>query len=512
MEKQDEQRRVRGRRMGAAQAVLGNPAYIRLRNPFVPQDAFSHDQIAAIHDGALRVLEELGIKILLDEARHLFRQSGALVDEQTQMVRIGREIVTSALATAPKAIRLRAANPAREQVYELGAMLFMAGAGCPNAFDAERGRRPGDLTGYLETLRLQQSFDVIHMHGPSVEPQDVPIHLRHYAMMKGQLENCDKPLFVYSRGRQQVEESFEMIRLARGLDDAGFRDGVWASTVINSNSPRQLDLPMSRGIIDFARAGQMSIITPFCLAGAMAPITVSGALMLQHAEALAGIAVSQFARPGAPVVYGAFTTNVNMKTGAPAFGTPEYAKAALISGQLARRYRMPFRSSNINTSNAPDAQSAYESMMATWSAVAGGVNLLHQATGWLEGGLCASFEKFVLDIEMLQLFAAFLTPEPVNADSLALDAIREVGPGGHFFAAPHTLSRYETAFYAPLVSDWRNYDAWAEDGAKDATVRASEIARTALAEYEDPGLDPAAAEAIDAFVARRTEEGGAPVN
>lgn len=344
MEKQEggRQGRVRARRP-AVQTGTSNPAYMRLTHPFVPQAAFSDDQIAAMHEGALRILEELGMRVLLPEARAILRRGGALVDDDSQMVRIGRDMVASALATAPKSIRLRAANPAREQDYELGSMLFMAGAGCPNAFDRERGRRPGNLQGYLETLRLQQCFDVIHMHGPSVEPQDVPIHLRHFAMMKGQLENCDKPLFVYSRGRQQVEESFEMIRLARGLDAAGFEDGVWATTVINSNSPRQLDIPMSRGIIDFARAGQMSIITPFCLAGAMAPITVSGALMLQHAEAMAGITLAQMTRAGGPVSYGGFLSNVDMKSGSPAFGTPEHIRACIGSGQLARHIGLPWR-------------------------------------------------------------------------------------------------------------------------------------------------------------------------
>ncbi len=245
MEKQTggRQGRVRARRP-AVQTSTSNPAYVRLTHPLAPQATFPDDQIAAMHEGALRILEELGMRVLLTEARDILRRGGALVDEDSQMARIGCDMVGSALAMAPKSMRLRAANPAREQDYRPGSILFMAGAGCPNAFDRERGRRPGNLQGYLETLRLQQYFDVIHMHGPSVEPQDVPIHLRHYAMMKGQLENCDKPLFVYARGRQQVEESFEMIRLARGLDAAGFEDGVWATTVINSNSPRQLDIPM----------------------------------------------------------------------------------------------------------------------------------------------------------------------------------------------------------------------------------------------------------------------------
>ncbi len=511
MEKQDETRsgRGRGRRGAGAPQKTMNAAYVRMRNPFAPQQAFSADQIGAIHDGALRVLEELGIKVLLDEARALFRQAGALVDEESQMVRIGREIVTAALATAPKSIRLRAANPAREQVYELGSMLFMAGAGCPNAYDNERGRRPGDLTGYLETLRLQQSFDVIHMHGPSVEPQDVPIHLRHYAMMKGQLENCDKPLFVYSRGRQQVEESFEMIRLARGLDDAGFRDGVWATTVINSNSPRQLDLPMSRGIIDFARAGQMSIITPFCLAGAMAPITISGALMLQHAEALAGITLAQITRAGAPVSYGGFLSNVDMKSGSPAFGTPEHIRACIGSGQLARHIGLPWRSATGAAANTADAQAASETINALWGAVLGGATVTVHSAGWLEGGLTLGYEKFILDIENLQTIAELATPAPADAAALGFDAIADVQPGGHFFSTAHTMERYQTAFYRPLVADLSNHGSWVEAGSLTAAQRATAIWKQKLTDFVAPEACAGVVDRLDAFVRTGTESGGA---
>ncbi|MEO5615845.1 MAG: trimethylamine methyltransferase family protein, partial [Cypionkella sp.] len=367
------------------------------------------------------------------------------------------------------------ANPAREQDYRPGSMLFMAGGGCPNAFDRERGRRPGNLQGYLETLRLQQYFDVIHMHGPSVEPQDVPIHLRHYATMKGQLENCDKPLFVYARGRQQVEESFEMIRLARGLDAEGFEDGVWATTVINSNSARQLDIPMSRGIIDFARAGQMSIITPFCLAGAMAPITVSGALMLQHAEAMAGITLSQMARAGAPVSYGGFLSNVDMKSGSPAFGTPEHIRACIGSGQLARHIGLPWRSATGAASNTADAQGASETIMAPWGALLGNGTVTVHAAGWLEGGLTLGYEKFILDIESLQTIAELARPAPADEAALGFDAIAEVQPGGHFFSGAHTMERYQTAFYRPLVADLSNHDAWTEAGALTADQRATAI-------------------------------------
>lgn len=511
VDKRENSRRGRGRRAGGEDRAAQDPAYARLRNPFEPQRAFSDDRIAAIHDGALRVLEELGIRVLLDEARQILRQGGALVDEDSQMVRIGRDMVAAALATAPRSIRLRAANPAREQDYTPGAMLFMAGAGCPNAFDRERGRRPGDLTGYLETLRLQQSFDVIHMHGPSVEPQDVPIHLRHYALMRGQLENCDKPLFVFARGRQQVEESFEMIRLAHGLDEAGFADGVWASTVINSNSPRLLDTPMSRGIIDFARAGQMSIITPFCLSGAMAPITVSGALMLQHAEALAGITLAQMARAGAPVSYGGFLSNVDMKSGSPAFGTPEHVRACIGSGQLARHIGLPWRSATGSAANVADAQAATETVMALWGAVLGGATVTVHAAGWLEGGLTLGYEKFIIDIEALQTIAELARPAPVDDAALGFDAIAEVPPGGHFFSAAHTMERYQTAFYQPLVADLSNHGNWTEAGALTTDQRATAIWKRVLAEFRPPAACEGVPDRLEDFVRRRSAAGGAKV-
>lgn len=500
--------RTRPRRPRAA--APARAGYGQLRHPFAPQPAFSADEIAAMHDTALRVLEDLGIRILLDEARGLFRQAGALVDEDTGMVRIGREMVAAALATAPRSIRLRAADPAHEQVFEPGAALFMAGAGCPNVTDALRGRRPGSRESFVETLRLQQSFDVIHMHGPSAEPQDVPIHQRHYALMQEQLTNCSKPLFVYARGRGQVEQSFEMIRLARGLDEAGFRDGVWATTVINSNSPRQLDIPMARGIIDFARAGQLSLITPFCLAGAMAPITVAGALVLQHAEALAGITLAQLARPGAPVAYGGFSSNVDMKSGSPAFGTPEHIRANLGSGQLARFIGLPWRSATGAASNAPDAQGATETVNALWAAMLAQATVTVHAAGWLEGGLSFGYEKFILDVEALQTLAELCRPAAADTAALGFDAIAEVPPGGHFFAAAHTMERYQSAFYAPLVADLSNHGLWTENGAQRADQRATAIWQRVLADFAPPAACAGVAERLDAYVADGIAAGGMP--
>ena len=231
-------------------------------------------------------------------------------------------------------------------------------------------------------------------------------------------------------------------------------------TVINTNSPLRLDGPMGDGLMEMALHGQPVVATPFTLAGAMSPVTLAGALAQQNAEALFLVALSQVVRPGTPMVYGAFTSNVDMRTGAPAFGTPESVKGALASGQLARRYGLPWRSSNTTASNVVDAQAAYESEMAVWGAVMGGVNLLYQGAGWLEGGLTASYEKLVIDAEILQMISEVLQPLPVDEASLGFEAIADVGPGGHFFGTAHTLERYETAFYRPLVSDWRNFETW----------------------------------------------------
>jgi trimethylamine--corrinoid protein Co-methyltransferase len=279
-------------------------------------------------------------------------------------------------------------------------------------------------------------------------------------------------------------------------------------TIVNSSSPLRLDAPMLEGIIEMARHRQLMVLTPFTLSGAMSPVTIAGALAQQNAEALAGIALAQIVSPGAPVAYGGFTSNVDMKSGAPAFGTPEYTRAALAGGQLARRHGLPYRSSNANASNAADAQAIYESQMSLWGAVMGHANMVMHAAGWLEGGLTSSFEKVVLDAEMLQMMAQFLEPLEVSDDTLGYDAIVEVGPGGHFFGSAHTMARYETAFYAPMLSDWRNFETWQEAGSETATQRANTLYKRILAAYEPPALDPAVLEELNAFVARRKAEGG----
>ena len=470
----------------------------------------SADELEHIHRSALELLRDQGIRVLLPEARETLQKAGASVDEETQLVRFEPELVEQAIATAPGSFELIGRSPERTVTLGERRLVNVPVSSPPAVSDLDGGKRVGNLADFRDLLRLTQHFDVLHVNGPCVEPQDVDLPFRHLQSGLAYLTLTDKAPFLYSRGRGQVADGFELVRIAHGVDAEAFTAAPRCYTVINSNSPRQLDIPMCMGLIDFAAAGQLSVVTPFTLAGAMAPVTLAGALTLQHAEALAGITLTQAVRPGAPVMYGAFTSNVDMKSGAPAFGTPEYFKAALVSGQLARRVDLPYRSSAPNASNAVDGQAMYETMISLFGAVLGGCNMLIHAAGWLEGGLTASKEKFVLDVEVLQMLAETFAPVVVEDAEIGLDAIAETPPGGHFFGGEHTLQRYRTAFYEPLVSDWSNFGQWTEAGARDATQRANDVWKRVLAEFEPPALDDAIAAELEEFVARRTSEGGAP--
>jgi trimethylamine--corrinoid protein Co-methyltransferase len=322
----------------------------------------------------------------------------------------------------------------------------------------------------------------------------------------------DKVMHNYSLGRQRNRDILDMVKIVRRIDEDTLQREPSVFTVINSSSPLRLDAPMLQGIIEFSSRNQLIVMTPFTLAGAMAPVTLAGALAQQNAEALAGMVFTQVVRPGAPVVYGGFTSNVDMQSGSPAFGTPEYMRTAMIGGQLARRYRVPYRSSNVCAANALDAQAAYESVFSLWGAVMGGVNFLMHGAGWMEGGLHASPAKFVLDADLLAMASAFLDPVMVDDASLALEAIAEVGPGGHFFGVGHTQERFRTAFYRPLISDWRNYETWAEAGRPEAAGRAAQLAAQHLAAYEPPALDDVVRDELVDYVERRRAEGGVPTD
>lgn len=499
----------RRRRTVAPKPTVDPTRYRRLENPFPPLEILSADEVAHVHAAALRILERDGIRVLHPEARDLYAQAGAELDPETNLVRFETGLIEHTLATAPSSFELVARNPERSVTLGGRSLATVPVSSPPAVSDLDGGKRNGNLEDFRQLVTLTQHYDVMHVTGPCVEPQDVPLQFRHLESGLAYLTLTDKVPYLYARGRGQVADGFELFRIGYGVDREKFESAPRCYTVINSNSPRQLDIPMCAGLIDFARAGQLSIVTPFTLAGAMAPVSLAGALALQHAEAIAGIALTQCVRPGAPVVYGAFTSNVDMKSGAPAFGTPEYFKAALASGQLARHLGLPYRSSAPNASNAVDAQAMVETMLSLFGAVLGGCNVLLHAAGWLEGGLTASKEKFILDIEVLQMLAETFRPLVVDEAELALDAIAETPPGGHFFGGAHTLERYRTAFYEPLVSDWSNFGQWTEAGSLDATTRANAIWKRVLADFERPPLDDAIAAELEEFVERRRSEGGA---
>ena len=484
----------------------------RLVNPFPPATVLAEDQVEAIHRASLEILRDTGIEVLGDAAIDRFRAAGAAVDPDTRRVRLDPGQVEELVAMAPATFTLHARNPAWDLEIGGRSLVFCSVGGPAFATDTLRGRRPGTLDDMRDFARLVARLNVLHQEGGGAcEPTDVAVPIRHLEMYRTLATVLDKTWHSLAYGRVTVDDGLEIATRMRGITREQLEREPTLITVVNTNSPLRFDGPMSDGLIAMAEAGQAVIATPFTLSGAMSPVTLAGSLALQNAEALFMVALSQLVRRGAPVVYGGFTSNVDMRTGSPAFGTPEYVKGQLATGQLARRYGLPWRSSNVTASPVVDAQAAYESEMAIWGAVMAGVNVLYQGAGWLEGGLTASFEKLIIDAELLQLISEVLQPVIVDEASLALPAIADVGPGGHFFGTPHTLERFETAFYRPLVSDWRNFETWQEDGARTATDRAATAWRRLLDEGEDPALDDSAREAIDEFVDRRIEaigEGG----
>jgi trimethylamine--corrinoid protein Co-methyltransferase len=505
----------RGRRLSerSRERGAGIPQlpYQQVRNPLPPVRFISDDQLEQIHAASLRILAEIGMNFLLPEAREILKAAGAEVEPDGPRVRFDPDLILEHIRAVPCTFTLHSRNPAHDLEMGDGWISFATLGSAPHVSDLERGRRTGNFEEYCNLLKLTQQLNIAHLiAGYPVEPIDLAPDVRHLDAVAAFARLTDKMMYGYALGHQRILDTIEMTRIVRGVSMDQLRREPSMMTVVNANSPLQYDGPMLWGMIEMARHGQPVAVTPFTLSGAMAPVTLAGALAQQNAEALAGIAFMQMVEPGAPVLYGGFTSNVDMKSGAPAFGTPEYAKAVLVGGQLARRYGFPYRSSNVNASNHPDGQAVWESMMSIWACVLGHANLVKHALGWLEGGLCASYEKMILDAEMLQHMAAFLEPMNLGEAEFGLEAIRDVGPGGHFFGTAHTLERYETAFYTPMLSDWRNFETWSEAGSIDATWRANRIWKELLDTYERPPLDPAIDDELTAFVERRKAEGGAP--
>ncbi|MGR3804901.1 trimethylamine methyltransferase family protein [Marinibacterium profundimaris] len=512
-------RKKRGGGRAAHMARRGTAAIAQMpwappRNIDRPTEPLTDEGIAAIHEGAMRILEEIGIEFYNDEALALYRKAGCIVEGAC--VRMDRDFVMEMVGKAPDSFTITPRNP--DHTIEIGgnALLFGNVSSPPNYWDLELGRKvPGTRAQCANLLRLTQYFNCIHFAGGyPVEPVDLHPRERHLDVLFDKLTLTDKAMHAYSLGRERVEDVMEMVRIAGGLSHEEFDATPRMYTNINSTSPLKHDHPMIDGCLRLARRGQAIVVSPFTLAGAMAPVTMAGAVAQSIAEALSAIALFQYVAPGVPCVIGTFTSNVDMKSGAPAFGTPEYMRSTQMTGQMARFYGLPLRSSGACAANVPDGQAVWETSNSLWAALQSGTHMVYHAAGWLEGGLVASPEKFVMDCEILQQMQRYLDPQitATTADDIALDAIAEVGHQGHFFGVQHTQDRYTTAFYQPFLSDWRNFEAWQAAGAIWTPERAHMIYKDIIASFEEPPMDPAIREELAAFVDRRKAEGGAPTD
>lgn len=495
------------RRQKRAETPLLRLPFRPMRNPMPPMEVVSAEQLERLHAASMRILEEIGLSFLDSETLSILEQAGARVDHARRHAWLDRGLVLEAVAKAPQAFNWRARNPLHNVPIGGDAIALAPQGGVAYVNSLDRGRRRGTLEDYENFLKINQMVGVLHFAGEQlIAPYEVPASLRHLRRLPRALTLTDKAVMEAAHGREITADAVAMAKLAFGdvLDGGPVIGGV-----INASSPLRYDDRMLGGLITFARAGQVTIVTPFILAGAMSPISIAAALAQQNAEALAGVALTQLVHPGAPVIYGGFTTNVDMRSGSPAFGTPEGAWALAVGAQLARRYGLPYRGSgSLNTSKTPDAQAATETAWTIWPAVLAHTNFIMHAVGWLEGGLTVSYEKIMLDLESLAMFQHFLAGFEISDETLALDMMAEVGPGGHHFGTAHTQARFSTEFYQPFLADRQGFENWVAAGSQDAAQRAHALWKDVLAAYEPPPVDPALREALDDFVARREREIG----
>ena len=478
-----------------------------------PTEPLGPEGVEAIHNGAMRILEEIGIEFLNEESLLILREAGCTVNGTN--VRMGRDWVMEMLARAPSSFTITPRNKDRELIVGENYLLFGNVSSPPSFWSLDTGKISGTREKCRDLLKLTQYFNCIHFAGGyPVEPVDIHASVRHLDVVHDKLMLTDKVMHAYSLGAERVDDVMEMVRIAGGLTEEEFAAKPHMYTNINSTSPLKHDVPMIDGCLRLIRKGQAVVVTPFTLAGAMAPVTMAGAVAQSIAEGLCAIALFQYVAPGCACAIGTFTSNVDMKSGAPAFGTPEYMRATQMTGQMARYYKLPLRSSGVCAANVPDGQAMWETSNSLWASVQSGTNMVYHAAGWLEGGLIASPEKFVMDCEVLQMIQRYMEPATwaTGVDDIAFDAIKEVGSGGHFFGVQHTQDRYEQAFYQPFVSDWRNYEAWSLGGEVWTTERAHRIYKGIIDTFEAPPMDVAIAEELQAFVDRRKSEGGAPTD
>lgn len=478
-------------------------------------EVLSDADLNVIEGGWRRLVSEIGIEFLHPDALALLAEAGQQVSGE--MVKFDPDWILEQVAKALTEFHVRARNPKKSVVLGGRNMVFPCVSGPPFFRDGDE-RRDGTLADYELMARLVQSFPELDMvTTPAIEPDDSPLDSRHLAMLMASARLTDGPLMGSALSDVHAADSLEFARMLHAgheFAQAGTaedpRPTCSVMTIVNVNSPLRYDTRMLESLLAYAREGQGVIVTPFLLMGAMSPVTIPAALAQQTAEVLAGVALMQLVRPGTPAVMGSFLSTIDMRSGSPAFGGPESAFGLYASGQLARRYGLPWRSGGggLTSSQTVDAQAGYEAFNTLQAAFAAGANLVVQSAGWLESGLVSSPDKLVLDVEILRVLRHQFSPVVVDEESLAFGAHEEVGPGGHFLGCEHTLGRFRDCFYRPLLSSSDNFERWSGAGAKDAAARAAELWRTTDAAYEQPPLDPEIEANLTSFVDRRRAELG----
>jgi trimethylamine---corrinoid protein Co-methyltransferase len=484
----------------AAQHIERTPYLTRTLAPF---EVLDEEGLSLIEQNADTILAEVGVEFRGDEAAiRTLREAGADVDGER--VRFPRGMCRSIVqGSAPSIFTQHARNPANSVQLGGDAIVFAPNYGSPFVHDLDRGRRYGTLEDFRNLIKLAYLSPNLHHSGGTVcEPVDVPVNKRHLDMVYSHIRYSDKPFMGSVTAPERARDTVEMVKILFG--ESYTADHAVVLGLINANSPLVWDATMLGAARAYAEGNQATLITPFILAGAMAPATVAGACALTLAEALAGMTFVQLVRPGAPVIFGSFASSMSMQSGAPTFGTPEPALVLYAMAALARRLGVPFRSGgSLCGSKVPDAQAAYESAATLQPTVLAGVNFVLHAAGWLEGGLSVGYEKFVMDADQCGMMAVLQRGVDLSENGQALDAIRENGPGQHFLGAAHTLANFETAFYRSTIADNNSYEQWLEDGALDAPQRANRIWKRMLQEYVEPPIDPGVDEALQEFITRR---------
>jgi trimethylamine--corrinoid protein Co-methyltransferase len=452
----------------------------------------------------MEILKDVGIDFYLEEAHQILKDHGVDMKGDTAFFEPG--LIEEYVSKAPSHFTQLARNQDNNLLVGNDRMVFAPVYGPPYVYDRERGRREATLEDFQNFVKLAYLSPYVHHSGGTVvEPTDVSRHTRHLDMLLSHIAYSDKAFMGSVMSGANAEDSVKMVEILFG--EEAIRENPALISLINISSPRRLDDRMLEALTVYAKARQAVIITPFILSGAMAPVSTAGTLIQQNAEALAGIAYAQMVQPGTPVVYGSFMTNVDLMSGAPMFGTPESQLALFGSAQMARRYNLPFRSGGMfASSKIPDAQAAYESVMTMVPAVQARVNFVLHAAGWLENGLAAGYEKFVMDCELLGMFHKLVKGIDLSEDALSLKSLHEVEPGGHHLGTEHTISHFETAFFKSKLFDYNDAEKWSIEGKKSADQVAAEKVKELLSEYEAPDIDPSIQEALDEFVSKRKAE------